>query len=83
MRVLTYPQDRQKLWTYLAHRRKELRVNQRVRKIVEDVCRQGNRAVLRYTRQYDGVALSAQSMRIPPRQLKEAWENLDPALRRA
>lgn len=83
MRVLTYPQEQQKLWANLARGHKELRVNQRVRKIVEDVRRQGNRAVLRYTRQYDGVALSAQSMRIPPRQLKEAWEHLDPALRRA
>lgn len=83
MRVLTYPKDRQKLWAYLAHRQRELGVNRRVSKIVGDVRRQGNRALFRYTRQYDGVALSERSLRVSPRQLKAAWEHLDPELQRA
>jgi len=43
-----------------------------VRKIVADIRRGGDQALFRYTRLFDGVRLTAQSVRIPERELRAA-----------
>jgi len=53
-----------------------------VRRIVSDVRRNGDRAILRYAEKFDGLA-SASSLCIPREELAAAWDSLDPALRNA
>ena len=53
-----------------------------VKRIVASVRRSGNRALLRYAAQFDGLADAAQ-LRITPQEMAEAWQASDPALREA
>jgi len=53
-----------------------------VRRIVTEVRRQGDRALLRYAAQFDGLT-DAASLRITPDEMAAAWEAIDPALREA
>jgi histidinol dehydrogenase len=53
-----------------------------VRRIVNDVRKQGDRALLRYAAKFDGLD-GAAILRITPEEMAAAWEAIDPALREA
>jgi histidinol dehydrogenase len=53
-----------------------------VRRIVADVRMKGDRALLRYASQFDGLS-GAEALRVSPTEMKAAWDALDPALRKA
>jgi histidinol dehydrogenase len=53
-----------------------------VRRIVADVRRRGDRSMLRYAAQFDGLA-GAEALRVTPQEMAAAWKSLDPALREA
>ena len=53
-----------------------------VRRIVADIRRQGDRALLRYAMRFDALADST-SLRVTRDEMACAWESLDPALREA
>jgi histidinol dehydrogenase len=53
-----------------------------VRRIVTDVRRRGDRALLRYAAQFDGLP-GADALRVTPQEMAAAWKSLDPALREA
>ena len=53
-----------------------------VRRIVTDVRRRGDRALLRYATQFDGLP-SADVLRVTPEEMTTAWKAIDPALRNA
>jgi len=53
-----------------------------VRRIVGAVRKQGDRAVFRYARQFDGL-IDTSNLRITPEEMQAAWEAIDPALRDA
>lgn len=53
-----------------------------VRRIVSDVRRRGDRAVLRYATALDGLA-GPEALRVTPQEMAAAWKALDPALREA
>src|SRR5258708_18414353 len=53
-----------------------------VRRIVADVRRRGDRALLRYAAQFDGLADPTQ-FRITSEEMSVAWEATNPALRQA
>ena len=53
-----------------------------VRRIVTDVRKRGDRALLRYAAQFDGLA-GAAALRVTPEEMAAAWKSLDPALREA
>ena len=53
-----------------------------VKRIVSDVRKKGDRALLRYAAQFDGLK-DAASLRITPDEMAAAWEAIDPALREA
>lgn len=55
-------------------------VESRVRRIVNDVRRDGDRALRRYAEKWDGLEPS-QSLRVPEEELAAAWRRLDPGLR--
>ena len=53
-----------------------------VRRIVSDVRKRGDRALLRYAAQFDGLA-GAGAMRVTQNEMAAAWDAIDPALRYA
>jgi histidinol dehydrogenase len=53
-----------------------------VRRIVTDVRKRGDRALLRYAAQFDGLA-GAAVLRVTAEEMAAAWDALDPALRKA
>ncbi|MGA3135478.1 MAG: histidinol dehydrogenase [Terracidiphilus sp.] len=53
-----------------------------VRRIVADVRKQGDRALLRYAAKFDGLK-GAASLRVTRDEMAAAWEAIDPALREA
>jgi histidinol dehydrogenase len=53
-----------------------------VKRIVADVRKQGDRALLRYAAQFDGLA-GASTLRVTPEEMAAAWDNLTPAMRKA
>ena len=53
-----------------------------VRRIVADVRKRGDRALLRYAAQFDGLA-GVEALRVTPEEMAAAWKSLDPALRKA
>ena len=53
-----------------------------VRRIVNDVRRNGDRAVRRYATRWDGLS-KGEPLRVPEADLQEAWEQTDPGLRQA
>ena len=53
-----------------------------VRRIVSDVRKNGDRALLKYARQFDGLQ-TGQSLRVSSSELRAAWKNVSPDLKRA
>ena len=53
-----------------------------VKRIVTDVRKRGDRALLRYATEFDGLAGPA-ALRVTPDEMAAAWNELDPALRDA
>jgi histidinol dehydrogenase len=53
-----------------------------VRRIVADVRKRGDRALLRYAAEFDGLA-SADDLRVTQEEMAEAWETISPAMREA
>jgi histidinol dehydrogenase len=53
-----------------------------VKRIVADVRRRGDRALLRYAAEFDGLA-SADDLRVTQEEMASAWEAIDPAMRLA
>jgi len=59
------------------------RVDAAARQIVEAVRRRGDRALLDYTRRFDGARLTARSMRIDPGELRSAVDKVPASVRGA
>jgi len=53
-----------------------------VKRIVSDVRKRGDRALLRYAAQFDGLA-SGDGLRVTPQEMAAAWEAIGPAMRDA
>ena len=53
-----------------------------VKRIVADVRKQGDRALLRYAAQFDGLA-GKTALRVTPNEMAAAWDGLTPAMRKA
>jgi histidinol dehydrogenase len=54
-----------------------------VRKIVAEVRRRGDDALIEYTERFDGVKLSPGQIRVPDREIRAAYEQVDPGAIRA
>ena len=52
-------------------------VDETVRKIIEDVRRNGDRAALKYTKKFDQVSLKASQLRVPRKKINDASRNMD------
>jgi histidinol dehydrogenase len=53
-----------------------------VKRIVADVRKQGDRALLRYSAKFDGLS-SARALRVTPSEMAAAWKSIDPAMQEA
>jgi len=53
-----------------------------VKKIVSDVCKQGDRALLRYAARFDGLS-GADALRVTAEEMAAAWEAIPAAMQRA
>ncbi|MCX8036421.1 MAG: histidinol dehydrogenase [Candidatus Sumerlaeia bacterium] len=81
--ILVFPRDRVQIEARLRSAETlEARRLRAVEAIIERVRREGDRALLELTRQFDGVRLSASQLRVPPAELEAAWRALPPADRR-
>ena len=74
--ISTASQEWQRLCARQLWRRR--RVEERVRRILDDVRQSGDEALLRYTRRFDGVRLSARQLRVTEAEISGAFQHLDP-----
>jgi histidinol dehydrogenase len=83
MRILDGPQ-RDRLVTALAGRGASdlAQIEPAVRRIVNDVRRDGDRALRRYATRWDGLGKD-EALRVPEDELHQAWEQTDPELQNA
>ncbi len=82
------PPDRLEKILLGKHAEPELRrIEAAVREIVEKVRREGDRAVVRFTKKFDGVALRPDGFKVRQSEIRSAYDRLEPesirALRRA
>jgi len=54
------------------------RVEERVKKIIEDVRNLGDEALLRYTKKFDGVKLSLRQLKVSEIEISGAYQNISP-----
>ena len=71
-----------KVWQQLCNRQlvRRRRVEDAVRRIIEDVYAHGDSALLRYTRRFDKVKLASKDLRVTQAEISGAFQNLDPSL---
>lgn len=74
--ISTTGQDWQRLCGRQLIRRR--RIEERVRGIVDDVHQGGDDALVRYTRRFDGVRLTARQLRVTEAEISGAFQHLDP-----
>ena len=74
--VSTASQEWQRLCARQLIRRRH--IEERVRAIVDDVYRDGDEALLRYTRRFDKVRLAARQLRVTEAEISGAFQHLDP-----
>lgn len=53
---------------------------ERVKAIVEEVRARGDEAVFEYTERFDGAVITADTIRVTPKEIQEAYEEVDPVL---
>ncbi|MBC8243586.1 MAG: histidinol dehydrogenase [Verrucomicrobia bacterium] len=58
-------------------------IEQRTRDIIRDVEQHGDKALLRFTEQFDGAKLSPGQLGIAPAETKAAWQAIAPRIRKA
>ncbi|MBO61568.1 MAG: histidinol dehydrogenase [Verrucomicrobiales bacterium] len=58
-------------------------IEQRTLDIIRGVEQGGDRAVLKYTKQFDGASLSTAGLPVPTQRLAEAWKKTQPGTKRA
>jgi len=54
------------------------RLKEKVERIIEDVRLQGDDALIKYTKKFDGVKLSPKSLRISEAEISGAYQNIEP-----
>jgi histidinol dehydrogenase len=83
MKLSLYPKPNQ--WRELCERPQFTldALNQIIAPIFDDIQREGLEAVLRYTRQFDGVNLTAKTLQVTTKEIQKADDHIDWTLREA
>lgn len=77
------PRFHRKLEAFIAKRSRDDAVESAVRAILADVRARGDKAILEYTRKFDGIDLRPRDLRVPVEELAAARRRLDPEARTA
>jgi len=83
IRVLNYPSKKAELYLKKLLERIEkypARLERYVAKIGEEVKKKGNLALLEYTRQFDGVELTKEDLRVREEEIERAYQEIDKEL---
>ncbi|MCD5401609.1 histidinol dehydrogenase [candidate division NPL-UPA2 bacterium] len=80
MKIIKSWQDKAALEKIVNRSSLDETVDETVRKIIEDVRRNGDRAVLKYTKKFDGISLKASQLRISRKEINDASRNMDKEL---
>src|SRR3989338_250205 len=64
----------------LFHRfaRRDRRIEDKVRRILDDVKNNGDEALIRYTRKFDKIKLTAKEFRVTESEINGAYQNINP-----
>ena len=57
---------------------RQLRVEEKVRKIIDEVRLSGDDALIKFTRKFDKVKLSARQLKVSPVEIGAAYANISP-----
>ena len=63
---------------FTRHTVRSTRIEEKVRRILEDVKLSGDEAVIRYTRKFDKVRLAARDLRVSEGEINGAYQNIKP-----
>lgn len=84
MKIYSLPKDEKailKKWQGAEDRDEQL--ERAVYQIISEVKKHGDNALLKFAKQFDGIALTQKTMRISQKRLKEAWDNSSPELKKS
>ncbi len=77
MKIIRYPSKKlQDIYNRGIPRSRRLK--EKVERILEDVRLQGDEALIRYTKKFDGVKLSVKSLRVSEAEISSAYQNIKP-----
>lgn len=77
MRIIKYSKAAlEKIYNRQDKRKKNL--ERKVRKIIEDVKKQGDEALIKYTEKFDGLKLAAKQLRVTESEINASYQNIDP-----
>ena len=72
------PQSKRFQELFNRYARRNIRVEEKVRRIIEDVRMGGDEAIIRYTRKFDKVALTPKELRVTEAEISGAFQNIKP-----
>jgi histidinol dehydrogenase len=78
MKIIRFNSTKQLEKIYIRGFVKSRRVQDKVKQIIEDVRLLGDDAVLKYTRKFDKVKLTARQLRVSEREISGAYQNITP-----
>ena len=82
MLYLEYPADETKIRKrFIFTETRQPEIDRSVERIIGSVKKRGDKALLEFTKRFDGVNLSPTRLRVSPPELREAWRGLTPKLR--
>jgi histidinol dehydrogenase len=71
------PKAKRKLDEILRRAYFEEKVEKKVKRIIEDVRKNGNSAVIKYTKRFDGASLKSSNLRVSPQEIIEAYGKIE------
>jgi histidinol dehydrogenase len=82
MRFFQYPKDAEAIRKkFLTAVEKHPDIERSVERIIASVRKNGDKAVLEFTRRFDHVTLTEKSLKVPETDLQKAWKGLNPDVR--
>lgn len=77
MRVIKYSKAALEKIYNRQNKRKKI-IENKVRKIIEDVKNNGDEALIKYTRKFDGLKLTPRQIRVTESEINASYQNMDP-----
>ncbi|MCX7661491.1 MAG: histidinol dehydrogenase, partial [Candidatus Omnitrophica bacterium] len=78
MRIIKFPSKRLDKFLSLRYYHIPKRIQEKVKKIIEDVRLYGDEALIKYTRKFDKVKLSLKQLKVSQIEISGAYQNIEP-----